>query len=39
MKYLHAYTDGTGPHINFTHSPISKVASEVLRKSALRKVN
>jgi len=39
LKALHAYYEGRGPHINFTDSIVSKVASEVFRKAALRKVN
>jgi len=39
LKALQAYYEGRGPHINFTDSIVSKVASEAFRKAALRKVN
>jgi hypothetical protein len=39
MISLHNYYAGRGPHINFTHNALAKVASEALRKTTLRKVN
>lgn len=39
LKALNAYYEGRGPHINFENSIVSKVASEVFRKAALRKLN
>lgn len=39
LKALRAYYEGRGSHINFEDSIVSKVASEVFRKAALRKVN
>jgi hypothetical protein len=39
MKYLRAYHEGKGPHINFVNSVVATVASEVFQKAARRKLN
>ena len=39
MKYLRAYHEGKGPHINFVNSFVAKVASEMFQKAARRKLN
>jgi hypothetical protein len=39
LRYLRNCYEHGGPHINFERSIVSKVASEVFRKAALRKVN
>jgi hypothetical protein len=39
MKYLRAYHEDTGPHINFENSFVAKVAGEAFQKAARRKLN